>query len=48
MTAGAIVGILCMMLAGFIVAIGLTIWLVIDVLKEKFKKGDGDDSRNNG
>jgi hypothetical protein len=48
MTAGAIVGILCMMLAGFIVAVGLTIWLVIDILKEKFSKGDKDDSRNNG
>lgn len=48
MTAGAIVGILCMMLAGFIVAVGLTIWLVIDILKEKFNKGNEDDSRNNG
>lgn len=48
MTAGAIVGILCMMLAGFIVAVLLTIWLVIDILKEKFNKGDEDDSRDNG
>ena len=48
MTAGAIVGILCMMLTGCIVAVGLTIWLVIDILKEKFSKGDKDDSRNNG
>lgn len=48
MSAGAIVGILCMMLAGFIVAVGLTIWLIVDILKEKFDKGDKDDSRNNG
>lgn len=48
MTAGAIVGILCIMLAGFIVAVGLTIWLIVDILKEKFSKGDKDDSRNNG
>ena len=48
MTAGAIVGILCMMLAGFIVAVGLTIWLVIDFLKEKFSKGDEDGSKDSG
>lgn len=48
MTAGAIVGILCMMLAGFIVAVALTIWLIVDILKEKFGKGDKDDSRDNG
>ena len=48
MSAGAIVGILCMMLAGFIVVMLLTIWLVIDILKEKFSKGGKDDSRNNG
>lgn len=48
MSAGAIVGLLCMMLAGFIVAVGLTVWLIVDILKEKFDKGDKDDSRNNG
>ena len=48
MSAGAIVGILCMMLAGFIVAVLLTIWLIVDILKEKFSKGDKDDSRDNG
>ena len=48
MTAGAIVGILCMMLAGFIVAVGLTIWLIVDILKERFNKGGKDDSRDNG
>jgi type IV secretory pathway TrbD component len=48
MTAGVILGILCMMLTGCIVAVGLTIWLIADILKEKHSKGDKDDSRNNG
>lgn len=47
MTSGAIVGILCMMLAGFIVAVGLTVWLVIDILKEKFSKGGKDGANKN-
>lgn len=37
-----------MMLAGFIVAVLLTIWLIVDILKEKFSKGGKDDSNNNG
>ena len=48
MTALSIAIILCMMLAGFIVVVGLTIWLMIDILKEKFNKGGKDDSTDNG
>lgn len=48
MTALGLIIFLCLMLVGSIVAIGLTIWLVIDILKEKFSKGDKDDSRDNG
>ncbi len=47
MTAGAIVGILCMMLAGFIVVVLLTIWLIVDILKEKFSKGGKDGANKN-
>ena len=48
MTALGLIIFLCLMLVGSIVAIGLTIWLAVDILKERLNKGGEDDNRDNG